>query len=413
MPMLARLLAALAVAALSGCALGGTISEHSLAYNQTVEASTDTQLVLNVLRARDNAPMHFTTIGGIHGAVTLSAGLGYDLNSVNGSVAPALLASSQPSFDISPLDRQEFARGLIRPSDSALLRLLTDRGLPDAVLLHLLVSRFDAGPGGRRIHNDPALRHQLDPATHAACLAAGPAALPPCDAFEAAVDQLTRNGPIFVNGYTRLVPIGPPRTRAEAAAPELLASLRESGLTLRREGAQWRVFRAVNQLVLCLPGPPGPDGKVAYTTLAMDNEAPQVSPMSPAGEPCTANEVVDPSVAAGGASVPGLAWYLRSIDEVLHYLGDVQRREEQGVPYRVLLHRADGSSTSPRLFRLWAERPARPRMSLEYRGTRWWVAENDPDQDRTLGMLALTAQLLNLQKSAGEIPSASTLRLVR
>ena len=65
------------------------------------------------------------------------------------------------------------------------------------------------------------------------------------------------------------------------------------------------------------------------------------------------------------------------------------------------------------LFRLWAEPPRRPRFSVEYRGARWWVAEHDEAEDLTLSVLALTTQLLNLQKSADEIPSSRTLRLVR
>ena len=67
----------------------------------------------------------------------------------------------------------------------------------------------------------------------------------------------------------------------------------------------------------------------------------------------------------------------------------------------------------PRLFRLWQQPPARPRLAADYGGTRWYVAQQDEAEDQTLRVLALTTQLLNLQKSAGEIPSSGTLRLVR
>jgi hypothetical protein len=50
---------------------------------------------------------------------------------------------------------------------------------------------------------------------------------------------------------------------------------------------------------------------------------------------------------------------------------------------------------------------------VEYGGSRWWVAMYDPSRDLTSSVLSLTNQLLNLQKSAGEIPSTGTLRLVR
>ena len=140
----------------------------------------------------------------------------------------------------------------------------------------------------------------------------------------------------------------------------------------------------------------------------MDNDPPQVSPMAQYGDPCTADEVVDAPSAPGHAAAAGLAWYLRSVDELLHYMGAVQRQEEAGMPYRIAI-----GGAAPRLFRLWPTPPPRARMAVEYRGARWWVAEQDDAEDLTLSVLALTAQLLNLQKSAGEIPSSGTLRLVR
>ncbi|MBL6456826.1 hypothetical protein JMJ55_15925 [Belnapia sp. T6] len=396
---------------LAGCSLGGTIAEHSIAYNGTMQAATDTLLVTNILRARDGAPLHFSTIGAIHGSFNLSAGLGYDLSQSAGATQPALLAASNPSFDIGPLDRQEFARGLLRPIDPVLLRLLSDRGLPDQLLLYLLVSKFDEGPGGRFVVNDPRARHPLDEAARRACAEAGAAARPPCDPFQSVVDNLTRFGPLRFNGYTRLIPLGPPLSRAEASAPERLAMLKETGVSLRRLGNGWQLYRAVNQLVICVPGRPG--SAPPFTALALDNEPPQVSPMTQEGDPCNADEVADRPIPAGHAAAKGLAWYLRSVDELLHYLGAVQRREEEGAEYRVSVPLGAGRQGRPRLFRLWQAQPARPHIAVDYAGQRWFVAAQDDAEDQTLRVLALTTQLLNLQKSAGEIPSSGTLRLVR
>lgn len=363
-----------------GCSLSGAIGSHSVDYNHSVEVAADTLLVVNILRARDGAPLHFTTIGAIHGAFTLSAGIGYDLTAVNNGVQPAGLVASNPSFDIGPLDRQEFARGLLRPIDPALFRLLSDHGLPDPLLLHLLVSRFDEGPGGRSIPNEPGNPE-----------------------FIAMVEALTRHGRLQFNGYTRLVPLGPRLTAAQAAAPAILSDLRQPGVTLRPDGPGWRLYRPVGQLALCIA-----EGNGRYRALAMDNEAPQVSPMNQLGDPCTAEEVVDHPAIPGHPAAPGFGWYLRSVEEVLRYLGALQRREEAGQPTSIRIGEA-----RPRLFRLWPSPPPRPRLAVDYRGSRWWVAEQDPREDLTLSILALTAQLLNLQKSAGEIPSTGTLRLVR
>ncbi|HYI81991.1 MAG TPA: hypothetical protein VEX11_02130 [Acetobacteraceae bacterium] len=397
---------------LAACSLSETIGQHSVAYNNTVEAATDAVLVMNVLRARDRAPLHFSTIGAVHGAFNLLAGIGTNLSELRDVAQPAVLGSTSPSFDVGPLDRQEFARGLLRPLDPGMFRLLSDRGLPDQLLLHLLVSRFDEGPGGRSTVNDPRNRHALDSTARAACAEAGRDAPPPCDPFQATVDRLTRHGRLLFNGYTRLIPLGPRLNARQAAEPQVLETSRQSGLTLRPDGPGWRLYRVVDQVAICVPSPPGETPR--YTALALDRDAPQVSALPQAGDPCTADEVADKSIPAGHAATGGLSWYLRSVEELLAYLGAVQRREEEGVPYRISIEPGTaGGSATPHLFRLWPEAPARPRFSVEYRGRRWWVAEHDPAEDLTLSVLALTTQLLNLQKSADEIPSSRTLRLVR
>jgi len=119
--------------------------------------------------------------------------------------------------------------------------------------------------------------------------------------------------------------------------------------------------------------------------------------------------VADRPSGASEAATPGVSWYLRSVDEVLRYLGEVQRREEARIAYRINMN----AGATPRLFRLWPKQPARPRLSAEYQGQRRCVAEYDDGENLTLRVLALTTQLLNLQKSASEVPSAGTLRLVR
>jgi hypothetical protein len=400
---------------LASCSMEHTIGEHAIGYNRSVEQSADSLMVLNILRARDEAPLHFTTIGSIRGGFSLGASLGYDGSTGLGNgIIPNINGSTNPGFDIGPLDRQEFARGLMRPFDPVLFRVLWDRNMPDQFLLYLLVSRFDEGPGGRRAINNPAYRNNLTPAEQAGCTAQGMNAEPPCDRFQAVVNQLTANGPILFNGYTRIVPIGPRLTQPQAAAPELLAALREPGISLRADGPGYRLMRAVDQMVICIPGPPDAQGRRGYTAAAVDREPPQVAGIPQDGDPCRADEVVEqPPGISGRPAVPALAWYLRSAEEVLQYLGSIQRREEQGVPYRISIRAAAEPSSTPRLFRLWRERPVQARFSTAYRGDNYWVAQHDYREDLTLHVLALTTQLLNLQKAAADIAASNTLRLSR
>jgi len=413
--MVMKFISGLLLVLLAGCSMEHMIGEHAIGYNRSVEQSANSLMIVNILRARDQAPLHFTTIGNIRGGFSLGASLGYDGSTGLGNgILPGINGSTNPGFDIGPLDRQEFARGLMRPLDPVLFRVLWDRNMPDQLLLYLLVSRFDEGPGGRRAINDPAYRNNLTPAERVACTAQGLDAVAPCDRFQAMVDQLTANGPILFNGYTRILPIGPRLTQPQAAAPELLAALREPGISLRADGPGFRLMRAVDQMAICVPGPPDAQGRRIYTAAAVDREPPQVSGIPQDGDPCRADEVVEqPSGMSGRPAVPALAWYLRSVEEVLQYLGAIQRREEEGVPYRIHIRAAAHPSSDPRLFRLWRERPAQARFSAAYRGDNYWVAENYNREDLTLHVLALTTQLLNLQKAATDIAASNTLRLAR
>jgi hypothetical protein len=407
--LLAAAAVALPAALLAGCSLSGDIARHSVEYNTTVERATDGVLLLNVLRARDRVPLHFSAIGAIHGSLSLSVGIGYDLSdAANNGAHPAVLGSTSPSFDIGPLDRQEFARGLMRPIEPGVFRMLSDSGLHDQLLLHLLVSRIEDGATGRVVRNDPRLRHDLDPEARRVCADLGADARPPCDPFQAVVDAMTTGGRrLTFNGYTRLIPVGPRLPTAKVSDPHKLLELRQPGMTLRPDGpGGWRLYHAVGQLVLCVPGRGG--GATAY---ALDSEPPQVSPISQEGDPCHNEEVAERPAEAGRPSPQGMSWHLRSVSELLHYLGDVQRREQEGVAYRIDL----GGGRTPRLFRLWDALPPRPRIAVDYRGARWWAAEHDPraPEDVTTTALSLANLLLNLQKSAGELPAAGTLRLIR
>lgn len=64
---------------LSGCGSLSSpiIKADSLAFNDVIEEATNKLLVLNVLRARDKAPLHFADIPIIRESMQQSATLGY------------------------------------------------------------------------------------------------------------------------------------------------------------------------------------------------------------------------------------------------------------------------------------------------------------------------------------------------
>jgi hypothetical protein len=65
--------ALLTLIAMGGCSLSPLITKASLDYNSTIEDTTNTSLVVNVLRAKDAAPIYFSDISQVRGSLSAGA----------------------------------------------------------------------------------------------------------------------------------------------------------------------------------------------------------------------------------------------------------------------------------------------------------------------------------------------------
>ena len=61
---------ALLCAAVAACSFDEGIAERAVKYSKTVEEANNSLLLLNILRARDRRPMHFTAISQVRGSLT-------------------------------------------------------------------------------------------------------------------------------------------------------------------------------------------------------------------------------------------------------------------------------------------------------------------------------------------------------
>jgi hypothetical protein len=142
-------LAAFALAlALCGCSGSHVIDQYAADYRETVAAAGDAQLLLNILRAKDNLPIHFYDLSNIHGSIQLAAGASASVPiPLNSSVTPTLLspsvgAQNSPTFDLGTTDTQEFTRGLLSQLDPRVVKTLFDQGVNPRIMLLLFFSRY-------------------------------------------------------------------------------------------------------------------------------------------------------------------------------------------------------------------------------------------------------------------------------
>ena len=148
--MLGLPLLAVAAVALGACSFAGTMAEHAFNYNETVEDSANEAILLNVLRARDRKPMHFTALSQIRGDFTLSGTAGSSANAPVGGSAPdtytlipsiSATISGRPSFDLDILNKQKFMQGITKPIQMKLFHYYWEQGWPRQMLLHLFIRK--------------------------------------------------------------------------------------------------------------------------------------------------------------------------------------------------------------------------------------------------------------------------------
>ncbi len=163
------LLMSVAVLGLNGCAWlsSSSISASSIDQNAAIQESNDTLLVVNILRARDRAPLHFGDIPKINETLQFSAGItptvtfGPHTLAASNTVAPTASVQESPSFEMDNLDTQDFITGIMSPLKPKLMKYWLDRGLDPRIVMLVFVSgitlSLDADPPPR-----PPARHAAD-----------------------------------------------------------------------------------------------------------------------------------------------------------------------------------------------------------------------------------------------------------
>jgi hypothetical protein len=114
-----------AAALLGGCAFRPQLHAVAIDHNRLVADSANELTLLNILRARDRQPMHFTSTNVLRGnaQVSLSGSVGAFIDEDGlQTISPSLgvEALSNPSFDIVIYDKQDFQNGIMRPVEPRL-----------------------------------------------------------------------------------------------------------------------------------------------------------------------------------------------------------------------------------------------------------------------------------------------------
>jgi hypothetical protein len=413
--------------------MSGLIDHRAVEYNRVEEDVNNQVLVTNILRARDNAPLYLAEFQDIH--VTMTSSLtetgiaqfgGGKLNGKALSANSALQIQSQPSFDAIQLDTQQFTLGMLAPISPTAWEYYWHRSYSPELLLRLFLGTITDGRSN--YYNRPCATTD---------------ASSDCKSylkFSDRVDSLA-DDKVFLNIFSTLTP-------AEAdASPKPAAG--SSIRTVLIDGEK-RVFEESPPSVEICTVPKGlspADVEALWDDVAKYEVKPCVSgaaqssssgtrsatpPTSALGSTpeasgslssdemalfmCTHRKVVICKQSWSSlqlSTVEGHGYVLRSVDAILHYLGEVQRIVDadagpDDAPKGVIWK--DNGVTNT-LFELHSRPSARDRITVAYRGRPYYVRQGDPT-DHTLEVIALVNQLINANKVANEIPSTKAVQIV-
>ena len=104
-------------------------------YRDTFGTTGDEQLLISILRAKDNAPLHFTELQTVGASIQLTSSLQATdpIGQLHGSTTRASLqgtlgAQNNPTFSLSTLETQSFTQGLMSPVKPTLIQQFLDEG---------------------------------------------------------------------------------------------------------------------------------------------------------------------------------------------------------------------------------------------------------------------------------------------
>jgi hypothetical protein len=126
-----------------GCATTTRVDNVAIAYDQSTADTTSKLLLLNIARASQNLPMHFTGISGILATYrfSIAGGVGGAATGDKGWLPVPQLGGSveeNPTVSLTPMQGDEFTQRLLTPFEEQKLTLLLRQGYDVDALLRLL-----------------------------------------------------------------------------------------------------------------------------------------------------------------------------------------------------------------------------------------------------------------------------------
>jgi len=385
--LLAGLSASIASLALSACAFPAQMSGMAVDHNRMVARTTDELTLLNIVRASHRFPLHFTAISEVNGNIRMGAdaGLAIDLDPVvdPASVGLGTDVSTTPSFRAAVLATDRFQRGVQTPLPPELIAYYLDEGWRDGLLMALAIERVEV----------------IDPAGEAA-----PAQIVNEAEADSDFARLLCTYELISAPSAASLPLA---TFSQLLDADILADPKRESSARREEISQFLALIGNEQVHL------------AGETLLLQGSSNIVQLRQRQTSRCAG---VSPDPDLEGRS---LRPRFRSTLGLIYFLGEYQR--ESAARGATSVYRvpncanpcAPGAAESRPLIAIGTG-GGEALVTTQFNGERYYISAREarnygdglPDTARSMQVLAFVQQLVNLQKSADQLPTSLTVSAV-
>jgi hypothetical protein len=134
------------------CAFSPSLTDRAIAFNKAIADSTNKEILLNALRARDRLPTYYTRVASDTANTTFSPSVSMQIPLGPGANAKGYFpnvsigSSLQNQLSMQNLDDQKFMRGVLTPVSVDVLGYYLRQGWPAEVLLTVTIAEISVTP---------------------------------------------------------------------------------------------------------------------------------------------------------------------------------------------------------------------------------------------------------------------------
>jgi hypothetical protein len=376
-------------------------------YRETFGFTGDEQILVSILRAKENSPLHFSELQTLGASIQLTSSLQATapFGELHNATTRAGLqgtvgAQNNPTFSLGSLETQSFTQGLMTPVNPIMIKQFLDEGIDQRLILIMFFSSVQYG-GKFYLNNTKCDQTEADCYRH-------------FYDYLSVVDKIA-NHHLVANLYSELTPIGGQVPWTLAASPNVkdLAGIDPTKFSVDAGGGLATVYSiSPIKLALCYPQ------QLAGGTMLVSALTGNASPA------CTCSRVkigesgmcAEPRPAAMSTALS-----TRSVYQIIEYLGQVLNfQEKEAAKNRCVKLGGDSNhrtcDDTDVLFQVNSDKGA-PLVSTVFRGSRYTVAVGPCDSntycDHSAEVLKIVNLLINVNKSAADIPAVQQVRVIQ